>query len=548
MKFKLIVFFLSIAFHYAHSQQQFRKFNTQTFVKNNSEWKFFDNTLKREYDLADEITVKFEKVPNATLIKNIESKLGVTLVRSNKLGYYDFKLHSKSSFSPNVLNDFSKLLNTDKVYANIQGNFLTEAPNDPRYRSQWGLPKLEAEKAWEITAGANNVIVAVIDSGVDWTHEDLGIGNDDYENIYLNPGEDAWSNPNDPSSGNGKDDDGNGLIDDWKGWDYEKNNNDSRDVYKHGTHVAGIVAGKTNNGIGISGIAGGLKGEGCKIMPIQVANKAADIKVSIFDDAVIYAADNGADIIQLSLNVPASQNPAFGEALTYAYDKGVFIVCSSGNGNKATEYPASHPKVFGVGATTNRDSRASFSSYGEQLDLAAPGDGIVSTRPNNAYASDRGTSFASPMVSGVAALLLSVNKSLSNKKIADILRTSADKVGGYKYDWSSQKPGHSKELGYGRLNAFKAVKEATLSMDSKSIISFKVFPNPITNGAATIRLNKVYNKIDVVISDVLGKQVHKTSKRKTNEFDIFFKASAGIYFVSITTEGGHSETLKLIKK
>jgi hypothetical protein len=124
-------------------------------------------------------------------------------------------------------------------------------PNDTYRSSQWHLSPINAYQAWDVTTGQSNIIVSIIDSGTDWSHSDLGTGSDNYQNIYLNPGEDVWSNPNNPSTGNGIDDDNNGLIDDWKGWNYSNNSNDVRTSYFHGTFVAGIVGAKTDNNHGI---------------------------------------------------------------------------------------------------------------------------------------------------------------------------------------------------------------------------------------------------------------------------------------------------------
>lgn len=305
--------------------------------------------------------------------------------------------------------------------------------------------------AWNISVGSNCIIIAIIDSGTDWKHNDLGIGSDNYQNVYINHGEDSWTNPNDPNTGNHLDDDGNGLADDWKGWNFSNNSNDSRGTFYHGTHVAGIVSAKTNNTIGIAGIAGGSNSQGVKLLPICIGLNNPD--ASVIDDAIIYAVNKGVKIIQLSLAV--NQTNAIDAAIQFAINNGVTVIAASGNSNTSVAYPANNSNVISVGATDQNDYKAPFSNYGSNLTIAAPGVGIYSTQLNNTYNSSDGTSFASPIVSGVVALMLSINPSMTPAQIKDALITTADKVGGYNYI-----NGRSNELGYGRLNAYAAVNSA----------------------------------------------------------------------------------------
>ena len=458
MKSKTTFFSILMLLSALHLWSQDRKsINDQNYIYENKVWKQIDSESGKSYPLSDEITIQFKRPPSKAQIRAIEQSYNATFMRSNRLGFYDFKLEKTK-----VLDGYQRMVNeikAEQIFTNTIGTYIL-TPNDPQYGTQWALEQvsdadIDAEDAWDITTGNNSVIVAILDSGTDWTHEDLGLGSDTYQNVYLNPGEDAWSNPNDPTTGNGIDDDGNGFIDDWKGWDFHNSDNDSRGPFWHGTHVAGIVSAKSNNSTGIAGIAGGNNGVGARLMLEGVGDSAPN--GSILDDAIIYAMDNGADIIQLSLGVGSS--PAIDAALLNAYNAGVFIVCSSGNGGiSSIGYPASNPNVFSVGATTATDTRAGFSQFGTNLDLAAPGVGILSTQLSNTYATSDGTSFASPQVSGTVALMLSIDPTLTNQAIEDILKCTAEKVGGYNYNWNVSEPGHSQELGYGRLNAHLAVQ------------------------------------------------------------------------------------------
>jgi subtilisin family serine protease len=395
-------------------------------------------------------------------IQNIKNEYAV--IRKNKLGFVDIQVPDKYS-----IEEFAAILSRDNsVEEIIIGTFgkLQFIPNDTYRTSQWYLAGTGAYSAWDITMGSSDVIVAIIDSGTEWTHSDLGLGTDSYQNIYLNPGEDVWTNPNNPTTGNGIDDDNNGLIDDWKGWDFVTNTNDSRGTYYHGTFVAGIVSAKTNNGRGIAGIAGGKHNKGVQMQIYCVT--IGDIVISyVIDDAIIHAVDMGCRIIQLSLRTP--YDPAIDAAIQYAVDSNVIIVCSSGNNYSSTvAYPASNPNVIAVGAMDQDYLRADYSNYGSQLNLVAPGEHIYSTTTNNSYAYDGGTSFAAPQVSATAALILSVNPNLTGQEVRNFIESTAQKASYTVYTYSAD-PDHpngtwNNEMGYGLLNAAAAVNAASCTV------------------------------------------------------------------------------------
>jgi subtilisin family serine protease len=282
-----------------------------------------------------------------------------------------------------------------------------------------------------VEAGSAAVVVGILDSGVDIDHTDL-IGN-----LWKNTGE---------TPGNGKDDDNNGFIDDYDGWDFEGNDGDPRSSNGHGTNVSGVVAARTDNGFGVSGIAGGIGGgTGVRMMPVKVGTFGP--QGSILDEAILYATDNGADIITMSLSVGPSA--AIDAALADAYARGVFIDCASGNsGGGSVSYPANNPNVMAVGATDHNDARASFSQYGSDLEVVAPGVNILTTTPGNGTTTTSGTSFSAPGVAGVAALMLSRNGGLTNDQIRQSLKDTADDVGASGYDL---------QTGWGRINARSAV-------------------------------------------------------------------------------------------
>jgi hypothetical protein len=451
---------LFISFGLAYGQEQ-RTINSQEFQKEGKAWKLKDPVSKKLFNISEEITIYYENPPSKEEIERLARDYNLTLLRGNRLGFYDFKVGNFEKILA-TYQSLSQDRSLNKVFVNSMGEYIL-TPNDPQYSQQWYMEQtsdadIDIEDAWNITTGSNTIVVGILDSGTDWDHEDLGLGTDTYQNIFLNTGEDAWTNPNNPSTGNGIDDDGNGFIDDWKGWDFVNSNNDARGPFWHGTHVAGIVGAKTNNGTGIAGIAGGNNGQGSLLMNIGVGDFAPS--GAILDDAILYASDNGADIIQLSLTVP--QTPAIDAALQTAYNNGVFIVCASGNGSSSTtiSYPSSNANVLSVGASNQTDTFANFSNRGPDLDMAAPGVGIRSTQNGNTYANSDGTSFAAPMVSGTVALMRSVAPNMNNEAVENALKCTADEVGGYNYNWNPAEPGHSQQLGHGRLNTHDAVVAA----------------------------------------------------------------------------------------
>lgn len=382
-----------------------------------------------------------------------------TIIRANKLGYIDIKVPSDKLFE-----SFISILNNDSSITEIEyntfGEYNTTQVNDIESYQQWYLSHIKAYSAWDLSLGNSSVVVGVLDSGVDWEHEDLGIGTDLYQNIYTNSGEDAWIIENNPSSGNGIDDDNNGLIDDWKGWNFETNNNDTRTLNYHGTFVSGIISAKSNNNIGIAGIAGGNGVAGVKILPVCIGIDGPI--TSIIDDAIIYAVDERANIIQLSISIPYT--PSIDEAIQYAINNNVIVVCAAGNSYGDVSYPSSNNNVISVGATDQYSQRVPFSNYGSNLDIVAPGVNIYSTYLFNQYVYSEGTSFSAPQVSAIAALILSVNPNLTNQDVRNIIESTAEKVREdlYEYTYYSEHPNDTwnNQMGYGLVDAYAAVMKA----------------------------------------------------------------------------------------
>ncbi len=401
------------------------------------------------------ITVKFAPTASLDAQQTLLRSLGGRELRRAVTGYVDVEI----AYRQDIFEAVDAYIASGQITSAEPNTFgeYTLVPNDTSYGSQWYPPVVQADMVWDHSGGLPSAVVAVLDSGTEFTHEDLGMGSDSFQNVWLNSGEDAWSDPDDPSTGDGIDNDNNGYVDDWKGYDFANGNNDGSGSFFHGTAVAGVTAAKTNNGLGIAGIAGGLNQAGARIMIAGVGDSGP--VGSVLDDAILYAMDNGAQVVQLSLSV--GQSAAIDAAIQTAHDAGLSIVCSSGNGGGSTlGYPASNPNVISAGSTTDSDQRSGFSQHGPDLDLSAPGSNIFTLDLNDGYDFTSGTSFSSPLISGVIALMLSANPALTNVEIRQILHDTADKVGGYDYNYDPTKPGHSFELGYGRINARRAVDAA----------------------------------------------------------------------------------------
>ncbi len=315
-------------------------------------------------------------------------------------------------------------------------------PNDPRYANQFFLPQVKAPQAWDILHDASGVIIGIVDTGSEITHEDLAA------NIYLNP--------QDPI--NGVDDDGDGYVDNYHGWDLcgaqaaamvdDNDPNVKSAPADHGVHVSGIAAGVSNNMLGIASIAGNAK---LLIVKAGPDDKATSIYKGY--EGIKYAADHGAHIINCSWGGPGGGQ--FGqEMVNYAISKGCLVVAAAGNSaNDTPLYPAAFEGVLAVANVEYNDVKGQYSNYGTYVDISAPGQGILSTTFNNSYTAYSGTSMAAPLVASAAALVKAKYPSMSGLEIGELLRVTAD-------DIDSQNPNYQGLLGKGRLNVYRALTES----------------------------------------------------------------------------------------
>jgi subtilisin family serine protease len=286
---------------------------------------------------------------------------------------------------------------------------LVTVPNDPMVSSLWGLHNtgqtggtadadIDAPEAWDITTGSPDVVVAVIDSGIDYLHEDLVGG------LWVNPGEDDGDGVPELADLDGVDNDANGFVDDLIGWDFANNDNNPFDDNEHGTHVSGTIAARTNNGVGIAGVSWQAR-----IMALKFLDSNGTGYTSDAVSAIEYYTEHGVRISNNSWG-----GGGYSQSLYDAIraSRSLFVAAAGNfgwNTDISPHYPSSFDldNILSVAATDHNDALASFSNFGSQsVDLAAPGVNILSTTPSDTYSALEGTSMASPHAAGVAALLL----------------------------------------------------------------------------------------------------------------------------------------------
>jgi subtilisin-like proprotein convertase family protein/subtilisin family serine protease len=419
------------------------------------------NASKAAY-APDSVIVRFRSTPTVSSARTSMLKVKGTILDKNHDGIYDNYAHIAGGALAVVQLDKSTsvekalaTLRSDPTVLYAEPNYIVHTsatPNDPRFGALYGLNNtgqtggtvdadIDAVEAWDQTTGSSNIVVGVVDTGIDYNHEDLAA------NVWINPNE---------IPGNGIDDDGNGYVDDVHGINAITGTGDPMDDNEHGTHCSGTIGGVGGNGIGVAGVNWEVQIMGLKFLDAG-GSGTTEAAITAIDYAVAQK-NAGVNLRVLSNSWGGGGfSQALRDAIQAANDVDILFVAAAGNSgtdNDVTpEYPSGYdvPNVVAVAATDHNDGLAGFSEFGATtVDLGAPGVDILSTTPGNTYSVFSGTSMATPHVSGVAALVLSANDTLSTAELKEILINSGDPVPSLAGKTVSGK----------RLNAASAVAEA----------------------------------------------------------------------------------------
>ena len=375
---------------------------------------------------------------------------------------------------------------------------ILEEPNDPKRNGQYYLEKINVFDAWDVIDTTKSVLVGIVDTGIDYNHEDLA------GNMYVNLGEDGTDSTGKSRRDNGIDDDNNGYIDDWHGWDFVSSDSSGQDNdpypgHRHGSHVGGTIGAVTNNHIGIASV-----GRFVKLLPVKVGeDNPFAVSVTNGFEGIFYAGLMGAAVINCSWG-STTRSEAEAELISQVAGNGSIIVCAAGNlGTHQPFYPASYSDAVSVAALNEADERAVFSCYDETVDVSAPGEDILATIPDNSYEMMSGTSMASPIVAGVAALSIIAHPEMTSDQIRELLRVTCDNIYGVN-------PEYIGLLGNGRVNAYKAV--TTKNARSVRLISYNIIDE---NGDGVLDMGehvKITTKFKNILSPVKNVYVKVKSK------------------------------------
>lgn len=443
-----------------------------------------DILLKRTYAISDEYIIKFKSNFNISDKKNISNLFnnlnGISITSLEQIPNTQIILTKlnidKSVVKFDLLQIEEYLINALTIINEIEYaepnniGFINLASNDGYIGSLWGFDNtgqtggtanadISLFEAWDIETGDSSVVVGVLDTGVDWDHPDL------VNNIWRNLNEIGLDANGVAKDTNGIDDDNNGYIDDYLGWDFYNNDNNPDDDHSHGTHVAGTIGAEGNNNLGIAGVCWDVQ-----IVPLKWIGGSGYGGVFDAIKAVHYSISVGVNMTNNSWHVPADIQNALYDAINLAGDKDMLFIAAAGNSSENTDIQINIPSSFdcdnliSVMATDHNDQIASFSSYGNvTVDIAAPGTQIFSTAPFDGYGWKSGTSMASPMITGLCALIKSKSPNLNASQIKARVMQMSDRLSSLS----------GKSASGGRANAYESLQSfSSVNVPVGTIVPF----------------------------------------------------------------------------